>query len=107
MEDEEEFELFIQRLNEKNLKRLEQEEEIKQEVHVSPVKHNRNIAVLDQSSIHHDISQMTPYEENQQHPPPKFSIRIKEQSALEYGASALDEEVESIMSSAKKLPPTE
>jgi hypothetical protein len=26
---------------------------------------------------------------------------------LEYGASALDEEVESIMSSAKKLPPTE
>jgi len=35
-------------------------------------------------------------------PPPKFSIHIKQQSALEY--NGLDEEVESIMSSAKKLP---
>jgi hypothetical protein len=68
-EDEEEFEMFIHRLNEKNHKKEVHKEE---EEHKSPLKKSRlvqhvmrqepppQIAVLDQSSIHHDLSHLTP-----------------------------------------------
>ena len=76
---------------------------------ISPVKRRGReppaTTVLDQSSIHADYSHITGVFEQEDvklPPPPKFSIHIKQQSALEYGG--LDEEVESIMSSAKKLP---
>ena len=117
-EDEEEFEMFIHKLNEKNVatkqvvrEELRYEEEKEPEVE-SPVKRRGRepvaTTVLDQSSIQVDYSHITGVFEHEDPshtklpPPPKFSIHMKQQSALEYGG--LDEEVESIMSSAKKLP---
>ena len=96
--------MFIKKLNEKNIILSEERKAEVIEEPESPVKRHRGnhpqTQILDQSSIQGDYSQLTgAFEDPSPVPPPlQIQIQIKQQSALDY----LDDEVESIMSSAKK-----